>query len=597
MFDSLTAAALADELAERIENGRVQQVGLISRQTIWFEIFAHRRRSYLIASAEHQAPAVYLTDREPVWDRQLVTPLLLLLRKYARGGRLVSIQQPRLERIITLSFSAARLRTVGSALPVLPEPDDDADEDGDDETADEDEGVFTHLHCEIMGRHSNLILVDDQDLIMDSVKRVTPAMSRVRPIAPRRPFQPPPPRRSLDPRFVTEAELRSTAQQYVASEVLIKKLPSLFQGMSPQIATEAVYRSVDANGDAPQLAKLAQAIRHLYEPLLTNAWKPVIYRDGDDVAAAFAAQPMRHLEREYREEPVESVSRAIEVCEGAGNELPGEGRHGVRATRLAVAIDDALQRIEAKLDALETEEDKHQNREQFREWGELIFGYLWQIKPGDRELVVGDERIPLDPAINPKEQARRYIQQYQDAKSSDQQIGTVRAATQLELNYLQQLRTLAQQAVSIQDIEDLEAEWRARRPSGDKGRSKPRSSGRKRTMPVENVNGHAIFVGKSGSENDRVTFDIAGPDDTWLHARGVPGSHVIVRWNGPDRNDDAVLVRAAELAAYFSQSRASGRVEVDITARRFVRKIKGAGPGMVTYRHERTVSVAPIGPS
>ena len=107
--------------------------------------------------------------------------------------------------------------------------------------------------------------------------------------------------------------------------------------------------------------------------------------------------------------------------------------------------------------------------------------------------------------------------------------------------------------------------------------------------------GNAIYIGKSGTENDRVTFDIAGPDDTWLHARGVPGSHVIVRWSGPDRDDEAVLLRAAELAAFFSQSRSSGRVEVDITPRRFVRKIKGAGPGMVTYRNERTVSVTPVG--
>jgi predicted ribosome quality control (RQC) complex YloA/Tae2 family protein len=150
--------------------------------------------------------------------------------------------------------------------------------------------------------------------------------------------------------------------------------------------------------------------------------------------------------------------------------------------------------------------------------------------------------------------------------------------------------------VSIQDIEDLEAEWRARKPAGTGSRPLKRSSARKRTAPVLDVKGHAIYVGKSGSENDRVTFDLAGPDDTWLHARGVPGSHVIVRWNSPVRDDDAVLLRAAELAAFYSQSRSSGRVEVDITPRRFVRKIKGAGPGMVTYRNERTVSVAPVGP-
>lgn len=597
MFDSLTVAALADELSKRIEDGRVQQVGLISRQTVWFEIFAHRRRSYLIASAEHHVPAVYLTDTEPVWDRQLVTPLLLLLRKYARGGRLVSISQPPLERIITLTFSASRRRTTERSevdVPKLFEVGDDGDDEEDD-AAVGDDATYTYLHCEIMGRHSNLILVDDQNLIMESAKRVTPAMSRVRPIAPRRPFQPPPPRRALDPRYVTEADMQFVAAHFDAPESLAKKLPSLVQGMSPQIAAEVVHRAVDGSDDAIRPGRLAQAIRHIYEPLLTSAWKPVVYRDGDGAAVAYAAQPMLHLAQEFREESTATMSQAIALCDGGETDLRGEGRHAVRGAKLVSAVGDALQRTQAKLDALNIEEERHQHRAQFRTWGELIFGYLWQIKPGDRELVVGDQRIPLDPALDPREQARRYLQQYRDARSADQQIGAVRTATQLELSYLQQLQTLAQHAVSIQDIEDLEAEWRARRPTGAQSRSLPRSSQRKRTAPVLDVNGHAIFVGKSGAENDRVTFEIAGPDDTWLHARGAPGSHVIVRWNGPRRDDEAVLLRAAELAAYYSQSRASGRVEVDITQRRFVRKIKGAGPGMVTYRNERTVSVAPVG--
>jgi len=594
MFDSLTTAALADQLSQQIENGRVQQLGLISRQAVWFEIYASRRRSYLIASAENQAPAVYLTDTEPVWDRQLVTPLLLLLRKYARGGRVISVQQPPLERIITLTFSAGR---APRPEPLHPELSDVEDEDDDDDTEGEVDAIFTHLHCEIMGRHSNLILVDDANLIIESAKRVTTSMSRVRPIAPRRPFIPPPPRHALDPRLVTEADLNSVVQQVSDPRALFKKLPSIVRGMSPQVAAEAVYRASDGYERTIQPAMLAQAIRHLFEPMLTSTWRPVIYRDDDDVPVGYAAQPMRHLASVFREESVGSISRAIEIDAGVGESAPGGGRHAVRATRLVAAVEDAIKRIESKLDALDVEVDRHQNREQFREWGELIFGYLWQIKPGDRELVVNDQRIPLDPRVDPREQARQYIQQYRDAKSADQQIGSVRAGSELELSYLRQLRTLAQQAVGIQDIEDLEAEWRSRKPTGTETRPLKRSSAKKRTTPLLDVKGHAIYVGKSGSENDRVTFDLAGPDDTWLHARGVPGSHVIVRWNGPERDDDAVLLRAAELAAFFSQSRASGRVEVDITPRRFVRKIKGAGPGMVTYRNERTVSVAPVGPT
>jgi predicted ribosome quality control (RQC) complex YloA/Tae2 family protein len=592
MFDSLTTAALADQLSQQIVSGRVQQVGLISRQSVWFEIFANQRRSSLIASAEHQAPAVYLTDREPVWDRQLVTPLLLLLRKYARGGRIVSLQQPPLERIITLTFSAPRARP---GVPLIAD-ENETDPEDDDDSDEAPDAIFTHLHCEIMGRHSNLILIDDADMIMESAKRVTSSMSRVRPIAPRRPFQPPPPRKAADPRLVTEAEMQGVLRQFPDRKTLIKQLPSVFRGMSPQIANEAVFRASDGNGEDPRPALLAQTIRNLFEPLLTSAWNPVIYRDEDEFPVGYAAQPMRHLASEFQEESVGSISRAIEIHAGVEESAPGGGRHSVRTARLVAAIGDAINRVEVRLDALAVEEDRHQNREQFREWGELIFGYLWQIKPGDRELVIDDHTIPLDPAIDPREQARQYIRQYRDAKNADQHIGSVRSAAELELTYLRQLQTLVQQAVSIQDIEDLEAEWRARKPAGTESRPLKRSSARKRTAPVLDVKGHAIYVGKSGSENDRVTFDLAGPDDTWLHARGVPGSHVIVRWNSPVRDDDAVLLRAAELAAFYSQSRSSGRVEVDITPRRFVRKIKGAGPGMVTYRNERTVSVAPVGP-
>ena len=593
MFDSLTAAALADQLSRDIESGRVQRLGLISRQAIWFEIYARRRRSYLVASAENQASAVYLTDTEPVGDRQLVTPLLLLLRKYARSGRVVSVQQPPLERVITLTFSAPRIARIG---PEVTEPAGNDDDDDDDDLADEGEVIFTHLHCEIMGRHSNLILVDDEGLIMESAKRVTPTMSRVRPIAPRRPFVPPPPRSARDPRLVTEADLTELVDRAESVQALTRRLPSQFMGMSPQGAAEAVYRALDGNEGLPSARSLAQAIRRVFEPLLTSAWQPVVYRDEDDSVVAYSAQPMRHLAATFREEAVETISRAIELGEGRDESGQAPGKHSVRSRRLVEAISGAIERLAGKLAALDAEESRHGERERYREWGELIYGYLWQITPGDTELVVDGQRVPLDPVLEPKEQARRYLHQYQQGKSADEHIGTARESAELELRYLEQLRTLTQQAVSIQDVEDLEVEWRARQPAASSARAPKRSTGRKRTQPTAEVKGQPIFVGRSGAENDHVTFDIAGPDDTWLHARGVPGSHVIVRWNGANRDDDAVLLRAAELAAFYSQSRSSGRVEVDITARRFVRKIKGAGPGMVTYRNERTVSVAPVGP-
>jgi predicted ribosome quality control (RQC) complex YloA/Tae2 family protein len=366
-------------------------------------------------------------------------------------------------------------------------------------------------------------------------------------------------------------------------------------GLSPQIAAEAAWLARAGDGEWPvDPGALAREIRRLFEPLITGAWSPEVYRDDEREVAAFAAQPLQHLQAAFAGERVSSISEAIRVS--IASSMSGAGRHGVRSSRLAASIESALARARSRLAALRAEEERHQNREQLREWGELIYGYLWQISPGDTELVVDGRRIPLDPQLDPKIQAREYLEQYKTGQQADVQIERVRAATEREVAYLDQLQLLAQQAVAIEDIEDLEREWQARGRSREKSDSKPRSSGKKRTTPVLTVTGNDIFVGRSGAENDHVTFELAGQDDTWLHARGVPGSHVIVRWGGRDHEDEATLLRAAEIAAYFSRSRTSGRVEVDITARRFVRKIKGGGPGLVTYQNERTVSVRPVGP-
>ena len=354
MFDALTAAALADQLSHEIGSGRIQQLGLISRQAVWFEIFANRRRKYLIANAETASSSIYLTDREPIWDRQLVTPLLLLLRKYARGGRIVSIQQPPLERVITFSIAATGASHRNQEPPSLEVLGNSIDADADDDDDDnEDQRVFTHLHCELMGKHGNLILVDDNGLIMESAKRVTPAMSRVRPIAPRIAFTSPPPRLAADPRSVTEAEMAAILDRVDDRAKLVKALPSLFRGMSPVGAREAVFQASAPLGASAAAAGLARAIRHLYEPMLTGARRPVVYRDDDGAAIEYAAIPMAHLASKWTEQIVDTISAAIEA--GGVVDAAGDGRHAIRSSKLVTSITAAIDRIQSKLDALDTE--------------------------------------------------------------------------------------------------------------------------------------------------------------------------------------------------------------------------------------------------
>jgi predicted ribosome quality control (RQC) complex YloA/Tae2 family protein len=608
VFDVLTIAALADELTGSVLDGRIQRIGHLDARSIAAEIYAGGRRRYLIASADAEQPRLYLSDAEPSFDTQLVTPLLLLLRKYARGGFLIGVEQPPLERVLRLSI-AKRLRPHNGPLTVGAnegEQGQDGAEATDDEVDDDGliDATFTHLNVEIMGRHSNIILVDDRGRIMDSIKRVTTAMSRVRPIQPRLPYTGPPPLDRPDPRRLTVSETTAIFAGESPDDRLAAVLTRRLRAISPQMAREIAFR---VTGDAKtSLADLgpegwsavARETRNLFEPLLTSAWSPCIYRDDEGAVVAFAPVPMRHLAGERTEEAVATISRAAELATCGDEATPA--RHSQRRERLVQAIRSARERTETRLASLRAEGAKAAEADRLREWGELIYAYLWQIEPGQRELVVDETAVPLDPALSAKENAQAYFERYRKAQSAGSHVPELIEKTEQEIAYLDQLTTLVSQAERFDDLEALAVEWDAYvRASGRADRDrKPvrRSAPSRRPRAIYDDAGNAIYIGRSGSENDAVTFDIAGPNDTWLHARGVPGSHVIVRWRNPAGDEDEeTLRRAAALAAYYSSARTSGTVEVDATRRRYVRKIKGTGPGMVTYRNERTLAVRPRG--
>jgi len=600
VFDILTVAAVADELSSTIMDGRIQKVGMLSRMSIGFEIYAERKRWHFIASAENDDPRVLLLDRQPSFDTQLVTPLLLLLRKYVRGGTVVGIEQPPLDRVVRLSI-AKRLGSHNDPSELtegLLSGEEDEDPDG------LEGATFVNLVIEIMGRHSNIMLVDDEGRIMESVKRVTTAMSRVRPIAPRTRYTEPPAGDRLDPRRLTSAECETLFKLERPGLKLASLLPSRLRGVSPQMAREIAYRvtgDIDAvigSGAADLATSVARETRRLLEPLLTSSWSPETYLGGDGEVEAFAAIPMEHLRNRLQSVPMESISRAAELSIDDGSAAT-PGKHSQRRLRLMQTIESARGRLDARLTSLQVEEAKSGETEKLRRWGELIYGYIWMINPGDSELEVESEIVPLIPGLTAKESATAYFEQYRKAQSAGEHVPVMIETVHVELAYLDQVLTQAQQADTFQEMEEIAIEWEAhQRSRGDGPRGavkrKPRSSSPRRTRAAMDHHGNAIYVGRNGPENDRITFDIAGPNDTWLHARGIPGSHVIVRWANPAGDEDSSTIEvAASLASYFSASRESGSVEVDITRRRFVRKIKGAGPGMVTYRNERTIRVKP----
>lgn len=605
VFDALTMRAVTDELTTAIVGGRVQRVGLTDERTLVLEIFARGTRHQLLISDHPQAARVHLVAERLTADAARVTPFLLLARKYVRGGRIVGLGQPAFERTLALSIVKAH--------PPVKERDEPPDDETEEEEDANEPGALppgwtldeVTLVVEIMGRRSNTVLVGADGVILDALKRVPPATSRVRPILPHLRYAPPPPQEKADPSAITAAQLRHRCLLAGETTTLAAALVGSLGGISPQVARELAFRAT-GSADAPATAgdpdRLIAALRDVLGPMRDGEWRPVLYvRDGTPVAfspfplASIAATP------ETTAEADPSISAIIARFFA---ETDRATAHGERRDRLLHAIGDATARIETRLAALRGELKRAEDADLNRRKGEAIYANTYAIAPRQTELRTDDGlTIALDAALSPSENAQHYFERYRKAQRATEGLPERVVQAETERSYLGQMAALVETATAFDDLVTLEREWHdytgARAPAPAKpqrGRPKPPAVRRPRayTTPA----GHRLLVGRSGPQNEQVTFALSHPDDTWLHARGVGGAHVIVQWSAehvPNAADDArVLEMAARLAAYYSSARAAGHVEVDFAPRRQVRKIAGAGPGMVTYRGERTLRVEPV---
>ncbi len=594
MFDILTAAAIADELSRRVAPGRVQRTGQVDYQTVLLEIYSQRSRHSVVAAIGGREPACFVADSAYGIDGSVVTPFSLLLRKYVRGASLVAVEQPGLDRIITLHFAKPESGSESE--------DSGADRVEDDESIDDVATyIETSLHIELMGRRSNVVLVDSEGRVLDSLKRVSPEMSRVRPILPHLPYQLPPAGDRLDPRLVTEDDVRHLIATAEPSMKIAMCLTSGIAALSPQMAKDAVYhlsgttdvKCRDVADEAPPI--LAHRIREMVALLEGDNWFPAGYLANDGSLAAYSAVPLDSLDSSGMAVSGRTMSSLVEqfrASESAGT------KHSVRKQRLAAQVADARGKARVRLANLETEFSDVQDGDRFRRWGEAIYANLWMLERGQTEFEADGDVIPLDTDMAPTEMAQHYFEQYRKAgRGVDQLQHLVRGARQ-QVEYLEQLSTHVELAASFDEIEAVRAEWdayqRSSRGDSEEHPVKKKPPRRAKPKPMMDRFGNMLYVGRSGLENDAITFDIAGAEDYWLHARQAAGAHVIVKMVATSEQDvEASLHEAASIAGYHSALRNDSAVSVDICKRRDVRKLKGGGPGMVTYRNERTVRVPP----
>ncbi|MEI7644667.1 MAG: NFACT RNA binding domain-containing protein [Chloroflexales bacterium] len=603
-FDALTIAAVADELRETILGGRIQRVLQTGPLSIGLEIYCHGQRHQLLASAHPQLARVHLVRARLTRGIEQDTPLLLLMRKYLLGGRVVAVEQPALERILLLSIAKrAESRNTRPEIGARG-PAKDLDEDLD--IVEDDEGGVSpplpslylpspnDIRCDLiiepMDRRSNIILVDDNHLVIESVKRVTPRMSH-RVIMPRQVYALPPAQEKRDPTLATGEELAALAALLTGD--LAKAMVSSYRGVSPQVAREAVFRALGrpaARVDAPlPWYSLAAHLRELF----TAPWQPCL-ASGPAGPTAYAAYALGHLPDAA---PQASISAALEAFYAAREELTG---HSQRRDALAQQLGASRERMARQRDQIGGELRKAADLESLRWEGEMIFAFMHALHPGQAALMVEGRTITLDPRRGPVEQAQERFKAYDKAKSALAGLPERLAAVEVRIAGVEELAALLlisgddydQIAQIALEAEDLGYLREHPDPSSAKRRRKATKA---RPIQLLSSDGFGIAVGRSARQNEEVTFRIGRVDDLWLHARGVHGAHVIVRSGGrevPERT----LEEAAGLAAHFSQAASEAAVEIDVCRRALVRKVVGGPPGLVTYRAERTLRAAPRRP-
>ncbi|OAT85017.1 Rqc2 family fibronectin-binding protein [Desulfotomaculum copahuensis] len=575
-FDGLVLAAVRRELEAALTGGRIDRIYQPDPYELAMIVHRPGGRLRLTLSAHPYHARVHLTARSR--ENPCAPPLFcMVLRKHLEGARIRQINQPGLDRVLTIRV------------------------EGRDELG---ELASRHLICEIMGRHSNIILVDPgSGLIIDAIKRYTHAVSRHREVLPGRPYVPPPEQHKQNPLTADEDAFR----QIILEQPLETRLEDILQrrldGISPPVAKEIVYRAglpagtiLDRCGEH-ELRVLWQALEQIAVPAGRGVFQPALITDRKGDPVDFAAVDLTHYENMDHQSG--TMNELVDAFFARRQEM--DRREAQRQSLLSV-VRRETGRLAKKLALQEESLSRAARAEDYRLYGELITANIYRLEKGDREAALEnfyDSRartvnILLDPRLTPAENAQAYFKKYNKARHTREAARDRAQDTKAELDYLQGVETAVLQAASAPELEEI------RRELVDQDYIKPSPAARQQKKEREkpaplaftSSDGLTVLVGCNNRQNDYLTLRLAGGNDIWMHTKDIPGSHVIIRTEGktvPERT----LFEAASLAAYFSRARQSQNVPVDYTERKNVSKPKSARPGYVIYTGQRTITVDP----
>ena len=557
-FDGIVTRAMVRELQDRILLGKIEKVYQPEADELVFHIHTKNGNVKLLASVGSAHARVCFITENPV-NPPAPLAFCMLLRKHLQGGRITEITQKDSERIIEISLET--LNELGFTMS-------------------------KKLIFEIMGKHSNIVLVDiASGKIIDSIKRVSFDVNRVRQILPGMIYQYPPAQDKIP-------FLEISAEQLEALPADGKSILRSVGGIAPAFAEELALRAgVQRSG------YLSDVLAAIESPNHADAR---VYLDESGAPIDFYPVALSELEESCRVERFGDLSSAMEFYFGK-KESSNQGRQ--KSHDLIRSVNALLDKMYLKKKRLSEDLLKAENSEDLRLYGELLTANIHLIQPGMKSVEVTNYydgstlTIPLDVKLSPSKNAQHYFKKYGKSKTAIKEKQIQLDENEAEIKYLESVLSFLENTDDVAEIESIRAELvetgyiRRRRQAGGFKEKKYKPVPYRYTLS----NGMSVLVGRNNKENDILTFKTAGNKDLWLHTKDIPGSHVIVQSGGAELDEEAVW-EAAAIAAYHSKARTSENVPVDYVPIKYVKKPAGAKPGMVIFTNNRTVYVNPAVP-
>ena len=558
-LDGLVIAGMVQELNTCILGGRISKIAQPESDELMFTIKSERRQQYrLLISAGASLPLIYFTEQNK--PAPMTAPnFCMLLRKHIGGGKFTRIWQPGLERII--NFEIEHLNELGDVC-------------------------HKTLVVEIMGKHSNIIFCNEEGMIIDSIKHISSQVSSVREVLPGRSYFIPETQEKLNPLNYKSSEFIAAVSSKPMP--LAKSIYCSMTGISPLIAEEICHRaSLDSGRSAnsfseTELIHLEHQFDLVVDTVKSGQLAPNIVYEGQ-VPVDFSVVHLSQYD-DFTEEKFDTVSGMLEHYYATRNVIT---RIRQRSADLRRIVQTALDRNRKKYDLQQKQLKDTEKREKFRIYGELINTYGYNLEEGAKKLTClnyydnKEITIPLDDTKTPKENAQHYFEKYNKLKRTWEASVKLTEETKGEIEHLESISTALDIARSEEDLVQIKEELT------EYGYIRRHYTGKRmkitsRPFHYVSSDGFDIYVGKNNFQNEDLTFKTAVGNDWWFHAKGCPGSHVIVKTNGEEL-PDRTFEEAARLAAYYSKNRGAEKAEVDYVERKFVKKVAGARPGFVIY--------------